>query len=291
VAYRAALAPYYRRVELPAARMRLDIPYRTDADAHPVKHRLDLFLPEGRGWPTVVFVHGGTWTEGDKALDFGGADVYRNIGRFLAANGVGAAIVNYRLIPDVTWQEQPADVAQAVSWVHRNIAAHGGDPDRLVLMGHSAGAQIATLVAVDRRWLDRTGVPASAIAGVIAVSGAGYDITDRRTYELLHHSPHWYARRFHTASNPAWIYDASPIRYVDAADPPFLLMFAHGDPAALRRQSALLQAALARAGVWTWVTPISGLSHSRILVQLARANRDPGATVLRFLEQLSPRRR
>lgn len=284
---RVVITPFYRTAELRAAREISDIAYVEGPGAHPVKHRLDLFVPAaGRDWPTVIFIHGGNWIEGDKSLHVWGADIYRNIGRFLAANGYGAAIINYRLIPDVSWEGQPADVASAVKWVHARIADYGGDPGRIVLMGHSAGAQLAALVAVHPKWLDAAGVPRGAIAGVAAVSGAGYDIADRETYVLLGHTKHYYAKQFHTDKSPTWEHDASPINFLDAGDPPFLLMFATGDPSGLRRQSQIFKKALDRAGVWNWMAPISGLNHTGIILVMSRPDRAPAQALLQYLDRL-----
>ena len=291
---RVVITPFYRTVPLPESRIVRNVAYAEGPDAHPVKHRLDLFLPrgpEGRGnagkaFTTVIFVHGGNWIEGDKSLHVAGADIYANIGRFLAAHGYGAAVVNYRLIPDVAWEGQPADIARAVKWVRANIASHGGDPAEIVLMGHSAGAQLASLVAVSPRWLREAGVPAGAIRGVIAISGAGFDIGDEETYRHFGRSRAWFAERFHTDTSPNWEADASPVNYLDAGDPPFLMMYPTGDKPGVLRQSALMRAALEKAGIWTWVVPISGLNHTGIILVLSRTDRAPGLVVLRFLAQL-----
>jgi hypothetical protein len=142
-------------------------------------------------------------------------------------------------------------------------------------------------VGVDPRWLREAGVPRDVIAGVAAVSGAGYDVADASTYALLGRDKAWYARRFHTEGSPAWERDASPVNFLDAGDPPFLVMYATGDPPALRRQSRLLGAALAKAGVWAWEAPIPALNHAGIVLVLSRPDRAPGPVVLRFLGQLS----
>ena len=287
VAKRAVITPFYKPIDVPASRVIADVPYVEGPGAHPIKHKLDLFLPDTRGFTTVVFVHGGNWIQGDKSLHVAGADIYRNLGRFLARHGYGAAIVNYRLLPEVTWEAQPADLASAVKWVHANIARHGGDPNAMVLMGHSAGAQLASLVGVNPVWLSAAGVPRSAIRGVAAVSGAGYDIADERTYVLLGHSRQWYARWFHTDTSPTWVHEASPVNYLDPSDPPFLIMFSTADPAGLRHQSRLLHERLTGAGIWNWMAPISGLNHSGIIIVMSRPDRAPGPVLLRFLDQLS----
>lgn len=290
VGKRVVITPFYRTQHLPASRVVSDIPYVDGPDAHPTKHRLDLFLPEGRDWPTVVFVHGGNWMEGDKSLHVAGADLYRNIGRFFAAHGYGAAVINYRLLPDVHWQQQPADVARAVKWVHAHIARYGGDPDAIVLMGHSAGAQLASLVAVDERWLHEVGVPDRAIRGVIAASGAGFDIDDRETYRLFGRSQESYAREFGTDGFPNWARDGSPVTYLDPRDPPFLVMYSTADKPGVLRQSLLMARALRAAGIWTWETPISGLNHSGMVIVMSRPDRAPGLVALRFLGLMSRNR-
>lgn len=284
---RIVITPFYRTQPLPESHVVRNVAYVDGPDAHPVKHRLDLFLPDRKSFTTVIFVHGGNWVEGDKSLHVAGADIYANIGRFLAAHGYGAAVVNYRLIPEVAWEEQPADIARAVKWVRANIAARGGDPDAIVLMGHSAGAQLASLVAVSPRWLREAGVPADAIRGVIAISGAGYDIGDEETYRYFGRSQAWYAKRFHTDTSPNWEAEASPVNFLDKDDPPFLLMYPSGDKRGILRQATVMRAALEKAGIWTWVAPISGLNHSGIVLVLSRPDRAPGLVVLRFLGQLS----
>ena len=283
---RVVITPFYRTLPLPESRIVRNVSYVEGPDAHPVKHRLDLFLPQRKDFTTVIFVHGGNWIEGDKSLHVAGADIYANIGRFLAAHGYGAAVVNYRLIPEVAWEGQPADLARAVKWLRANIASYGGDPAEIVLMGHSAGAQLASLVAVSPRWLAEAGVPADAIRGVIAISGAGFDIGDEETYRRFGRSQAWFAKRFRTDTSPNWEAEASPVHYLDPGDPPFLLMYPTGDKPGVLRQSALMADALKQAGVWTWVAPISGLNHTGIILVLSRPDRVPGLVVLRFLRQL-----
>lgn len=104
------------------------------------RHRLDLYRPEGADspLPVLVFVHGGGFLMGDK----GGAESWINahVGRWAAASGFMGCVINYRLAPDNIWPSGSEDVAAVVDWLKANVAAHGGDPDRIVLMGTSAGA-------------------------------------------------------------------------------------------------------------------------------------------------------
>jgi acetyl esterase/lipase len=285
-AYYVGLKFVYRHADLPSRQTLRDVSY--DPTGTIGKDRLDLFLPspDRRHWPVVVFIHGGNWTEGDRALRVGGADLYGNIGRFLAAHGAGAAVISYQLIPTVDWRAQADDVARAVGWVHRTITVYGGDKNRIVLMGHSAGAQLAVRTALDRDRLARAGVPAGAIAGVIAVSGAGYDLTDRETY-ALGNDPAFYAARFQLGPDDAnWQREASPISLVGPGAPPFLVIYAGGETKPLQRQSQLLDQALAAAGVETTLLESPGLSHTHIVPTLSRADRPAGAAILEFLAAL-----
>ena len=153
--YHAGIALYYREAPPVPARTRLDIPYAGPSSTP--KQRLNLFLPASGGVekPFVVFVHGGNWDEGDRNLKVGGANVYNNIGH-LAARGIGAAVISYRLLPEVTWQEQVADVAAAVRWMKAHAGDYGGTSECVFVMGHSAGASsprgsLSTLKSIPQR--------------------------------------------------------------------------------------------------------------------------------------------
>ncbi len=249
--------------------------------------RLNFFRPAKAGFPVVIFIHGGNWDSGDKDYRFGGQDIYNNIGRFLASRGFGCANISYRLIPNVDWRAQADDIARAVAWVHAHAAEYGGDPQRLFLMGHSAGAQLAVRTALDRVTLAKIGVPVTAIRGVIGVAGAGYDLTDDTTYKLGA-NPYWYASRFQRGdADRTWAKDASPIQFVGGSAPPVLLLRAGGESGPLIRQSDLLRDALNKAGAHADLVVAPGLSHTRIVPTLSREDRPAGAAVLNFLRQHS----
>lgn len=268
-----AMPLLYDHAALPDDQVIRDIPYRVDDGADASKHRLDLFLPEppqrrDDPWPVIVFAHGGGWTSGDKALRAGGRDVYGNIGRYFAARGIGVAVVNYRLQFDVTWREQVADVADAVGWVAANVGSLGGDPEALFLLGHSAGAQLMTRVALDRETAARHGVP--ELCGLVPVSGAGFDLADTGTYELGARLD-YYERRFR-AGDPgeAWQVDASPVTYLHPDAPPALLLYAERDWPALQRQALVLHEAFARFGVPADLVRVPGQDHYTIVLTLSR---------------------
>ncbi len=275
----------YDKTEAPAERQLMDVAYREDAGSDPVKHRLDLFLPEGDGWPVLIFVHGGGWTAGDKSLTAGGADVYSNIGRFYAAQGFGTAVINYRLQPAVSWREQVDDVAHAVAWLRANVAAHGGDPGSLFLMGHSAGAQLSAFVALDPRPLESLALSPEALCGVVAVSGAGYDLADEETY-LLGADSDWYEELFR-AGDPgdSWLREASAISYVRPDAPPFMLVHVTNEWQSLQHQNRLLHAALSEAGADSRLLVVQGQGHNRMVLTLSRDRKTPVPEILEFLRQ------
>lgn len=285
VVYRAAIKLYYTPVTIAAADVVRDVPY-VAGSTDPLQ-QLNFFKPAQRGFPVVVFIHGGNWDSGDKDYRFGGQDIYNNIGRFLAARGIGCANISYRLLPNVDWRAQADDAVRAVAWVYAHAAEFGGDPQRLFVMGHSAGAQLAMRTALDRATLDRAGVPASAIRGIIGVAGAGYDLADERTY-ALGSDPRWYAKRFQLgAADTNWQTSASPIQFVNGSAPPVLLLRAGGEDRPLIRQSDLMRDALTRAGVRAQLVVAPGLSHTRIVPTLSREDRPAGAAVLAFVRQHS----
>jgi len=146
----------------------MDLPYRDDRQADPIRHRLDLFVPKGKkDFPVVVLVHGGGWIMGDNRC----CGLYTTVGRFLASQGIGAVLPNYRLSPGVQHPEHIKDVARAVAWTRDNLAKYGGDPKRIFLMGHSAGGHLVSLLATDESYLRAEGMSGADIKGVVSVSG------------------------------------------------------------------------------------------------------------------------
>ncbi len=262
--------------------VQLDVAYDPAAPAD-AKRQLDLYLPAGRDYPLVVFVHGGGWAWGDRRQSFGGADVYRNIGRFLASQGIGAAVIGYRLVWPTDWRAQLGDVARAVAWVQAHAADRGGRADRVFLMGHSAGAQLAARVATDPAWLAQEQGARAGVCGVIAVSGAGYDLGDIATYRTGV-DPLYFAERFgNSRLDGTWWHDASVVPFLDASDPPFLVVSATGESDGLRRQSALFHERLGQAGVASTMVTVKGSSHERVILELSRADKTAGPAILDFI--------
>lgn len=269
------MAFLYEKADLPTAQIVRDVCYTAGAPCDTARHTMDLYRPSTAAWPVIIFVHGGNWDSGDKNYRAGGADVYANIGRFYAARGIGVAVVNYRLQPAVAWPAQVDDVRVAVTWVRSNISRYGGQPHRIFLMGHSAGAHLASLVALTS--------PDLPVRGVIAVSGAALDLTDEQTYQLGADRAFYHQRFRGSDTGTAWARKASPARFATPQAPPFLILYAIGESRALQRQSQVLHEALTEAGTASTLVPIAGESHTRMVLALSHPDKAPAKAILDFI--------
>lgn len=180
---------------------------------------LDLYLPPGAAGklPLIAFVHGGFWRESDDSYGIGKA-----LAETLFPYGVAVALIRYPLAPAHKFPAQPEDVARAVAYLRRAAGQYNLDPKRVFLMGHSAGAHLASLVALDPRYLREAGAPAGAIAGVIAVSGIydlGAEPIARRAADLL--VPVF-------GGDAGTRRSASPVTHARSG-PPFLVLSAEND--------------------------------------------------------------
>ena len=237
--------------------------YFDGPDAQRDFHKLDLFLPQGRrGFPVVMFVHGGAWLIGDKS-DFG---IYAAIGRMLASHGIGAVMINYQLSPRVKHPEHIKDVARAFAWTHKHIAEYGGRPDRLFVSGHSAGGHLAALLCTDEAWLKAEGLSLADVRGVVPISGV-YSIPPRMFKNVF-------------GTDPDVRESASPTNHVRSDCPPFLIIYADHDFPFCDAMSESLAKALDGKGVSADTISIKPRSHIDILSRL-RFNDDPGARALR----------
>lgn len=158
-----------------------DVAYCKGSDSDAFRHRADLFLPKDKkAFPVVVLVHGGAWLVGDNRC----CGLYSSVGEFLASQGIGVVMPNYRLSPTVQHPEHVRDVARAVAWTQRCIGEYGGNPDQLYLVGHSAGGHLVSLLATDESYLKAEGMPVERIKGVVSVSGV-YRIPDGKMHVRL----------------------------------------------------------------------------------------------------------
>jgi len=197
-----------------------DISYR-GATAADRRASLDLYLPEkARAKPALfIFVHGGFWLLSDDEYQIGPA-----IAANLVRDGVAVALVRYRLAPANPHPAQAEDVAAAVAYLIKHADKYGFDAKRVYLAGHSAGGHLASLVALDRAYFKRHGLPANALAGVISISGL-YDLAP--AWNVSDNQRQATEKTF--GYDPAILKKASPVHYVRADAPPFLILNAFQD--------------------------------------------------------------
>lgn len=220
--------------------------------------RLDLYLPTApTNAPVMIFIHGGAWAIGDK----------RATGKkpaFFNSRGWIFISTNYRLLPRGKHPNNVEDVARAIAWTHSNISKYGGNPESIFIMGHSAGAHLAALVATAPQPLKKWGKELSVIKGVVSLDTQAYDLNAL----LKDGAPRLYRNAFST--DPAVWRAASPITHVTKGQniPPFLICYSRGMGRRVNperaRQAAAFGRALQDSGIQADVVNASDRSHKEI---------------------------
>jgi len=232
----------------PSIAIQRDAPYAPGA-----RHTLDVYKPPqtGPARPVVVFLYGGGWDQGDKKD-------YRFVGQTLAAQGFVTIIPDYRVYPAVRYPAFLQDNALAVRWARDHAADYGGDPSKLFLMGHSAGAYDAVMLDVDRRWLGAVDMdPRRDVRGVIGLAGP-YDFLPLHSDELkLIFGP------------PEARPDTQPINHVDGQAPPMLLMTDLGDKVVDPGNTQRMADRIRERGGRVETAAFPGLSHALVLGAVA----------------------
>lgn len=215
------------------------------------RQRLDVYAPRApstRPRPVVVFFYGGSCNSGTRAG-------YAFVGRALAAQGFVTIVPDYRLVPTVQYPAFVEDGAAAVRWTMSHAGEHGGNGNAVVLMGHSAGAYIAAMLAVDPRWL---GDERAMVKGLVGLAGpydfAPFDVAASRA-------------AFGGWPDPS---ETQPVNWAGAGDPPALLLYGTDDTVVRPRNSQALAARLRASGVPTDLRAYPKLGHVGILLALAR---------------------
>jgi acetyl esterase/lipase len=235
------------------------------------RHTLDVYSPldlKGPA-PVVVFFYGGNWNDGARSD-------YRFVGEALASHGMVTVVADYRLYPDVRYPGFLEDSARAVAWTVKNVSCYGGDERRLFVMGHSAGAYIAAMLALDPRWLAAYGLAPKALRGWIGLAGP-YDFIPIQN--LTTRPVFWYP------DTPA---DSQPINHVSAASPPALLIAAQKDDLVNpHRNTGGLATRLRASGVEVQEVYFKHISHATLIGAMSRPLRGLApvlATVERFVK-------
>ena len=199
----------------------------------------------------VIFFYGGSWSSGYR-------QGYAFVGQALASRGFVTVLPDYRLVPQVRFPSFVQDGAAATAWVVRNIAGHGGDPGRIGLAGHSAGAYIAAMLALDRRWLGQAGVAPATIRCLAGLAGPydffPFDVTASQ-------------EAFGRFGDPR---ATQPINFARAGAPPALLAYGQSDDTVRPRNSLRLAEALRAQGSVATAKGYPGLDHIGIMTALSK---------------------
>lgn len=277
-------------VDSGSMRVERDLVYAERDGADPILTSLDLFAPkEGEGHPIVVMIHGGGWKGGDKRLGASSATK----AQFFVARGYVFASINYRLSPEVKHPAHVEDVAAAIAWIHDHAKDYGGDPDLLFVMGHSAGAHLAALVAVDERRLAVHQKPLSIVKGVILLDGAGYDITRSGEWSARIGGgtlKEMYADAFGT-EEAGWK-DASPVFHLapDKGIPPSLVFFTGRAEGPRARVIQDFADAWAAAGAASEAIP-TDQDHAAVNREFGTTNDPVTDRSIAFLDEIVAKRR
>ena len=243
-----------------------DIAYYEGADADAKKHKLDIYTPKGlKDFPVVFFIHGGTWSSGDRKM-------YGNMGQMFASQGIGVVVISYRLSPAVTHPAHIEDVARAFAWTHANIAKYGGRADRIFVAGHSAGGHLTSLLAANPEYLKKHNLSSKNIRGIIPISGV-YDIPAGMFPKIFPGTA--------DALKPA-----SPVKNLTAGGPPALVIYADQDYAGLDLLAKQYTAKLGELKTQATLELIKDRTHITIITKMMLSAKDATSTLaLEFIRK------
>jgi acetyl esterase/lipase len=220
------------------------------------RNKLNIWMPTGAKktdrLAVLVFLYGGGWYSGAR-------DDYGFVGRAFAKQGFVVVIPDYRIVPEGHWPDFLRDSAAAVAWTDAHIANYGGDPDRIALSGHSAGAYNAMMLALDPKWMQAEGSDASVIRGVAALAGP-YDFY-----------PFEKGGRADVAMGDIRpVEQTQPIHFARADAPPLWLGHGTADTVVRVRNSRRLAAEMQKVGGSATLREYDGLSHNDLVMALTR---------------------
>ena len=266
-----------------------DVPY---VESGHERHVLDIHTPEKKSetmLPVMFWIHGGGWGAGDKS------DVALKP-KVLTERGFIFVSTNYRLLPDVDMDTLIGDVAKSLGWVHANIEKYGGDPNRIFVGGHSAGAQLAALLCIDERYLKKEGVSFDALKGCVPVDGDTYDIpkiiaTAEFRQMLYGGKMFTFGHRQKFGNDPEKHVDFSAVTHVAKGKgiPPFLILYFPGNPNT-RAQARRLEEELRAADIQVKAYGKRDSNHSRLNNDLGKPDDPATQELYQFLDALVEKR-
>jgi acetyl esterase/lipase len=250
-----------------------NVDYVANADFPDAKDRLDVYVPAGATNAPVIFsIHGGLLMAGDRSEE-------TFVGQRFAAAGYVTVVISYRLSPRVSHPAHVQDAAAAFAWARRNVKQHGGDPERIIVIGHSAGAYLAMLLATDSRYLAAHKLSPADIRGLVPVSGFYW--VEKRGVAPDRPTSVW------GTDQKVWI-DASPAHHLRAGLPPILLLDTDGDEDWRQQQKVDLAAALRAAGNKDVTThQVKGRTHMSVWTEMLDGeSEETSSWILRFAQRV-----
>lgn len=252
----------------------LNIPY---TEAKNEKQSLDLFAPpDAKNLPIIFWIHGGGWQAGNKE------DVQIKPKAF-TEKGFLFVSTNYRLIPAASIKEMAGDIAKSIRWVYDHAKDYGGDPATFLVMGHSAGAQLAALLSTDDSYLKAEKLPLTIIKGCVPVDGDTYDVPMQISV-VIERSAISYRKKFGDEKQQK---ELSPVTHVAKGKniPPFLILHVAGHPET-GGQSQRLVKELQAAGIYASAYPSEGKTHGTINADLGKPDDKPTQELYKFLKKV-----
>lgn len=259
-----------------------DVPY---IQGGATAQRLDLYLPiNSSGFATVLMVHGGGLTSGDKSEDSIPA-----VCASLTRAGLACAAVNYRLGPATMWPGQPNDIAEALAWVRHHIAGYSGDSTALVLLGHSSGCLLTSMLATDSTYLASAGLRADALAGVVmmgcTLSPVPPAVSDSARLRAFFTG----SGQLATMGSLETFMDANASAHVTARTAPSLVLVAESEqvnPPVLARAREF-EARMRGVGRWVDVQVLPNRKHYTALSEMRNTDDPTLALVLAFVRRVA----
>jgi acetyl esterase/lipase len=215
-------------------------------------------ITDNKNQDVLVFIHGGSWSSGKK-------ETYWWLGRNFAKSNVVTVVINYPLAPTVNYKEMAMASAKAVKWVKDSIAKYGGNPDRIFIMGHSAGGHLAELINSDPQYFHAMGI-ANPIKGVILNDAFGLDMEEYLTKAEKDHYYIDFIRTF-SSDTTAW-QSASPLYYIKNVKNPHLIFYGTKTYDAIRLQSERIFQRLRTQNIPVKLVTIEGKKHVGMISQM-----------------------
>lgn len=237
------------------------------------RQKLDIYMPvdgtQNTTKKTIVFFYGGSWESGHK-------EDYKFVAEAFTSMGFNVVIPDYRVYPEVIFPDFVDDAARAIDWVKTNIAKHGGDSEQVFVAGHSAGAHIAALLVLDKRYLARYALEPSDLRGMIGLAGP-YDFLPLKSDTL---------KTIFGSEQQRW--QSQPIHFVDGKSPPILLLVGNNDLTVLPKNSRNLAAKIQEKKGNVELVEFDGYGHVAMVSKLAKPLRGEGrllSEIITFIQQ------